>query len=33
MQMQAYIDAIKLQLTGGVLELELDDATLMKIVD
>lgn len=33
MQMQAYIDAIKLQLTGGVLELELDDATLMKIVN
>ena len=33
MQMQAYIDAIKLPLTGGVLQLEIDDATLMKIVN
>ena len=33
MQMQAYIDAIKLPLTGGVLQLEIDDATIMKIVN
>lgn len=33
MQMQAYVDAIKLQLTGGVLELEIDDDTIMKIVN
>ena len=31
--MQAYLDEIKLQLTGGVLELELDDASLVKIVN
>ena len=33
MQMQAYLDEIKLKLTGGVLQLEIDDATLMKIVN
>ena len=33
MQMQAYVDEIKLHLTGGVLQLEIDDATIMKIVD
>lgn len=33
MQMQAYIDEIKLRLTGGVLHLEIDDATIMKIID
>ena len=33
MQMQAYLDEIKLKLTGGILELELDDAILMKIVN
>ena len=31
--MQFYIDEIKLHLTGGVLELEIDDATLAKIVN
>ena len=33
MQMQFYVDEIKLRLTGGVLELEIDDATIMKIVN
>lgn len=33
MKMQAYVDEIKLALTGGVLELELDDATLQKVVN
>ena len=33
MQMQAYVDEIKLNLTGGVLHLEIDDATIMKIVN
>ena len=33
MQMSAYTDEIKLALTGGVLELELDDAALQKIVN
>lgn len=33
MQMQAYVDEIKLRLTGGVLHLEIDDATIMKIVN
>ena len=33
MDRAAYIDEIKLRLTGGILELELDDATLSKIVD
>lgn len=33
MQMQAYLDEIKLRLTGGVLQLEIDDATIMKIVN
>ena len=32
MNMQAYLDEIKLDVTGGVLELELDDATLQRIV-
>ena len=31
--MSAYVDEIKLALTGGVLELEVDDATLQKIVN
>jgi len=33
MQMQAYVDEVKLRLTGGVLQLEIDDATIMKIID
>ena len=33
MQMQAYLDEIKLKLTGGVLQLEINDATLMQIVN
>lgn len=33
MKMSAYIDEIKLALTGGVLELEVDDSTLQKIVN
>ncbi len=33
MTKQEYVDAIKLELTGGVLELELPDDTLSKIVD
>ena len=33
MQMQAYVDEIKLHLTGGVLQLEIDDATIMKVVN
>lgn len=33
MKMQAYIDEIKLALTGGVLDLEIDDQNLQKIVD
>ena len=32
MNMQSYLDEIKLDVTGGVLELELDDATLQRIV-
>ena len=31
--MEFYIDEIKLHLTGGVLELEIDDATIAKIVN
>ena len=33
MKMSAYIDEIKLALTGGVLDLELEDSTLQKIVN
>lgn len=33
MDMQSYIDEIKLKVTGGVLELEIDDSTLQKIVE
>lgn len=33
MKMQAYLDEIKLALTGGVLDLELDDSALQKIVN
>lgn len=33
MQMDAYVDEIKLALTGGVLDLEVDDSTLQKIVN
>lgn len=33
MKMQAYIDEIKLDVTGGILELEIDDSTLKKIVN
>ena len=33
MNMQAYIDEIKLDVTGGVLELEIDDITLQKIIN
>lgn len=32
MELQEYVDNIKLELTGGVLELEVDDETLGKIV-
>ena len=32
MKLQDYIDYIKLELTGGVLELEIDDNTLAKFV-
>ena len=31
--MQAYLDEIKLEVTGGILELEVDDSTLMKVVN
>ena len=33
MKMQEYIDEIKLQLTGGVLNLELTDANLTSVVN
>lgn len=33
MNMQTYIDEIKLDVTGGVLELEIDDTTLQKIIN
>lgn len=33
MKMQSYIDEIKLELTGGVLELELPDSTLTQVVN
>ena len=33
MKMSAYVDEIKLALTGGVLDLELDDAALQKVVN
>ena len=33
MNMQAYIDEIKLELTGGVLDLEIDDLALSRIVN
>lgn len=33
MKMEAYVDEIKLALTGGVLELEVDDAIIQKIVN
>ena len=33
MQMQAYVDEVRLRLTGGVLQLEIDDATIMKIIN
>ena len=33
MKMQAYIDEIRLALTGGVLDLELDDAALQKVIN
>lgn len=33
MKMQAYLDEIKLDVTGGILSLEIDDATLTKIVN
>ena len=33
MKMDAYVDEIKLALTGGVLELEVDDAVIQKIVN
>ena len=33
MDLQAYIDEIKLDVTGGVLELEIDDASLTKIIN
>lgn len=33
MDMKGYIEEVKLNVTGGLLELEIDDATLMKIVN
>ena len=33
MNMQAYIDEIKLDVTGGILELEIDDSTIKKIIN
>lgn len=33
MQLQQYIDDIKIMLTGGVLELELPDSTIAKVVN
>ena len=33
MNMKAYIDEIKLSVTGGLLELEIDDATIAKLVN
>ena len=33
MDMQSYIDEIKLKLGGGVLDLELDDSSLQKVVN
>lgn len=33
MKMQAYIDEIKMELTGGVLDLEIDDTQLQKVVN
>lgn len=33
MKMQAYIDEIKLALTGGVLNLEIDDSTIQQIIN
>ena len=33
MKMQAYIDEIKLDITGGILELEIDDTVLKKIIN
>ena len=33
MKMQAYLDEIKLEVTGGILKLELDDSVLMQIVN
>lgn len=33
MKMSAYVDEIKLALTGGVLDLELDDAALQRVVN
>lgn len=33
MKARAYIDEIKLKLTGGVVHLELDDATLQRVLD
>lgn len=33
MEARAYIDEIKLKLTGGVVHLELDDATLQRVLD
>lgn len=33
MKMQAYIDEIKLEITGGILELEIDDTVLKQIVN
>lgn len=33
MDMRGYIDEIKLSMTGGVLELEIDDSTIAKIVN
>ena len=33
MDIQAYVDEIKLRLSGGILDLEIDDATIMKIIN
>jgi len=33
MDMSAYVDEVKFKLTGGVLELEIDDQGIQKIIE
>ena len=33
MKLQSYIDEIKLNVTGGILDLEIEDSTIAKIVN